>query len=39
MTAMNYSFLNNLDGKNAILQQKILGLCVNEGNYSLADLS
>lgn len=36
---MNASFLNNLDGKNSILKQKILGLCVNEGDYSLADLS
>lgn len=33
------SFLNNLDGKNAILKQKIMGLCINEGDYSIADLS
>lgn len=36
---MNGSFLNNIDGKNAILKQTILGLCVNEESYSLADLS
>lgn len=29
----------NTDGKNTILKQHILGLCINEGNYSLADLS
>ena len=36
---MNNSFLYNLEGKNAILKQRILGLCVNEDSYSLADLS
>ena len=36
---MNGSFLNNIDGKNAILKQKILGLCINDGDYSIADLS
>lgn len=36
---MNGSFLNNIDGKNSILKQKILGLCIDEGDYSLADLS
>lgn len=36
---MNGLFLNNIDGKNSILKQKILGLCVNEEAYSLADLS
>ena len=36
---MNRSFLNNIDGKNSILKQKILGLCIDEGDYSLADLS
>jgi predicted NBD/HSP70 family sugar kinase len=30
---------NNSDGKNSILKKKILGLCVNEESYSLADLS
>ena len=36
---MNNSFLYNLEGKNSILKQRILGLCVNEDSYSLADLS
>lgn len=36
---MNGSFLNNIDGKNSILKQKILGICINEDNHSLADLS
>ncbi|MBR5141918.1 MAG: ROK family protein [Bacteroidales bacterium] len=36
---MNNTFLTNTDGKNAILKQKIIGLCINEGDYSLADLS
>lgn len=33
------NFLNNIDGKNSSLKQKILGLCINDGDYSLADLS
>lgn len=36
---MNNSFLYNLEGKNSIIKQRILGLCVNEDSYSLADLS
>ena len=36
---MNTSFLYNPEGKNSSIKQKILGLCVNEGDYSLADLS
>lgn len=36
---MDSFFLRNTDGKNSVLKQRILGLCVNEGNYSLADLS
>lgn len=36
---MKASFLGNIDGKNAILKQKILSLCINEGTYSLAELS
>lgn len=36
---MNASFLSNIDGKNSSLKKRILGLCVNEGDYSLADLS
>lgn len=36
---MEGSFLNNIEGKNSILKQKILGLCINEGNYSIAELS
>lgn len=34
---MNY--LNNIDGKNAALKQSIIKLCINDGDYSLADLS
>lgn len=36
---MSKTFLNNIDGKNAVLKQKILGLCINDGDFSLADLS
>lgn len=36
---MNSSFLSNIDGKNAVLKQQILGLCINDGDYSIADLS
>lgn len=36
---MRKNFLNGIDGKNAALKQKILGLCINEGDFSLADLS
>ncbi len=36
---MNRSFLSNIEGKNAKLKQRILGLLINEGDYSLADLS
>ena len=36
---MNGSFLNNIDGKNSILKKSIIALCVNDGDYSIADLS
>ena len=36
---MGKTFLTNIDGKNAALKQKILGLCINDGDFSLADLS
>ena len=36
---MGISFFNNIDGKNAALKQKIIGLCINDGDFSLADLS
>ena len=36
---MNVSFLKNKDSKNSILKKQILNLCINEGDYSLADLS
>ena len=36
---MGISFLKNIDGKNAALKQKIIGLCINDGDFSLADLS
>ncbi len=28
---MNNSFLSNIDGKNAVLKQQILGLCIKSG--------
>lgn len=31
--------LKNLDGKNSSLKQRIIGLCISDGDYSLADLS
>ena len=33
------NFYKNSDGKNASLKQRIIGLCINDGDYSLADLS
>lgn len=36
---MNDTFLSNIDCKNAILKQKIISLCINEGDYSIAELS
>lgn len=33
------SFLNTSDSKNHILKRKILHMCINEGDFSLADLS
>ena len=36
---MKGAFFTNLDGKNAILKKQIIALCINEGNYSIADLS
>ena len=36
---MSDSFLNRIDGKNSILKKMVLSLCINEGDYSLADLS
>lgn len=36
---MVHSFLNSLDDKNSVLKKKILGLCVNDGDYSIADLN
>lgn len=36
---MQASFLKSNDCKNFILKQNILGLCINDGNYNLADLS
>ena len=36
---MGKTFLNNIDGKNAVLKRRILGLCINDGDFSLADLS
>ena len=36
---MTNTFLNNIEGKNSIIKKTILGLCINEGDYSIADLS
>ena len=36
---MNSSFLTNSDSKNSLQKRQILQLCINEGNFSLADLS
>ena len=36
---MNSTFLNSNDGKNRLLKKSILGHCVVDGNFSLADLS
>ena len=33
------SFFKNQETKNLQLKKKILGHCINEGNFSLADLS
>lgn len=33
------NFTKILDGKNSSLKQRIIGLCINDGDYSLADLS
>lgn len=32
-------FLNNIDGKNGLLKKKILGLCITDGDLSIADIS
>ena len=36
---MNSSFLKNSDSKNSLLKRQILQQCINEGNFSLSDLS
>ncbi len=33
------TFLNNIDGKNGSLKKKIIARCINDGDYSIADLS
>ena len=33
------NFLNSIDGKNGFLKKKILGLCITDGDFSIADLS
>lgn len=33
------SFLDNIEGKGAIMKQKILGLCINDGDFSIAEFS
>ena len=32
-------FLNNIDGKNGLLKKRILGLCITDGDLSIADIS
>lgn len=36
---MRASFLSSTDGRSASLKKNIITLCINEGDYSLADLS
>ena len=36
---MKDSFLSNIDSKNSTLKKKIIRLCINEGDYSIAELS
>lgn len=36
---MNSSFLKNSGSKNSLLKRQILQQCINEGNFSLSDLS
>lgn len=36
---MRASFLSSTDGRSTLLKKSIITLCVNEGDYSLADLS
>ena len=33
------SFLDNIEGKGAIMKQKSLGLCINDGDFSIAEFS
>ncbi len=33
------TFLSNIEGKNGIMKQQILGLCINDGDFSIAELS
>ena len=33
------NFTRIMDGKNSSLKQRIIALCINDGDYSLADLS
>lgn len=33
------SFLNNVEVKNGIMKQKILGMCINDGDFSIAEFS
>lgn len=36
---MRTSFLSSTDGRSTLLKKSIITLCINEGDYSLADLS
>lgn len=33
------SFLNNIEGKSGIMKQQILGFCINDGDFSIAEFS
>ena len=36
---MKESFLSKIDSKNSALKKKIIGLCINDGDFSIAELS
>ena len=36
---MKDSFLSKIDSKNSALKKKIIGLCINDGDFSIAELS
>ena len=36
---MNENPISNSDSKNSVLKQRMLGLCINEGDYCIAEMS